>query len=184
MCDKTKDALRREMKTRAAEVTEKQKNAAESDVMAAVEALPRFAAAQTLALYAALPDEIPTRGMIDRWSRSKRVVLPVVDGGRMSFREYSGRLATGAFGIAEPDGREVEPAEIDLMIVPGAAFDRAGRRLGRGGGFYDRYLSSPRAAAIYKIGVCLPCRLVGEVPAEAHDTPMDIVITAGKAAKK
>ncbi len=69
------------------------------------------------------------------------------------------------------------PEEIDLMLVPGVAFDPAGRRLGRGRGFYDRYLSRPDATHIYKVGLCRPGALVPEVPAEAHDVVMDRVAT-------
>jgi 5-formyltetrahydrofolate cyclo-ligase len=65
------------------------------------------------------------------------------------------------------------------MIVPGMAFDPAGRRLGRGGGFYDRYLARPDAAHIYKVGLCPPEALIEEVPAEAHDIVMNRVITIG-----
>jgi 5-formyltetrahydrofolate cyclo-ligase len=118
----------------------------------------------------------------------------------MFFREYTCPecLVEGAFGIREPaplpsrarheapepvpnaaaEGRNlIPPSEIDLALVPGVAFDAAGRRLGRGGGFYDRYLARPDAAHIYKVGLCPPGALVAEVPAEAHDIPMDRVVT-------
>ncbi len=145
-----------------------------------IEALPEFAGARTVALYHALPDEVPTAEMLRRWSGSKRLALPVVMGdGEMVFREYTSTdaLAAGAFGIAEPHtGREIPPAEIDLALVPGVAFDEAGRRLGRGKGFYDRYLGHPSAAHIYRVGLCRPGALVAEVPAEAHDVVMDKIV--------
>ncbi len=166
-----------------------------------IEALPRFAEARTVALYSSLWGEVPTDGMLRRWHGVKRLALPVVlSGEEMVFREYTGEgnLTPGAFGILEPasvssrhsppschpdragkgdEGYLVPPAEIDLMLVPGVAFDAEGRRLGRGGGFYDRYLSRPDAAHIYKVGLCRSGALVPEVPAEAHDVTMDIVIT-------
>ncbi len=98
----------------------------------------------------------------------------------MSFRKYTGEgcLVSGAFSIDEPHaGREIPASEIDLMLVPGVAFDKAGRRLGRGGGFYDRYLARPDAAHIYKVGLCPLGALVAEVPAEAHDVTMNKIIT-------
>jgi 5-formyltetrahydrofolate cyclo-ligase len=146
-----------------------------------VEQLPEFAAAHTVALYHALPDEVSTAEMLARWRGVKRLALPVLTGeGTMVFREYTGEesLGAGAFGIAEPRvGREIPPSEIDLMLIPGVAFDAAGRRLGRGGGFYDRYLAQADAAHIYKVGLCRPRALVPKVPAEPHDIIMDKIIT-------
>ncbi len=148
-----------------------------------IEALPEFAAARTVALYCSLPDEVPTDGMLRCWLGRKRLALPVVsDDGSMVFREYTGgeSLSVGAFGIRGPVGeREITPEGIDLMLVPGVAFDAGGRRLGRGGGFYDRYLARADAAHIYKVGLCRARALVDEVPAEAHDVRMDKIITNG-----
>jgi hypothetical protein len=97
----------------------------------------------------------------------------------MTFREYTGKesLQKGAYNIPEPhNGRVISPSEIDLMLVPGVAFDTSGGRLGRGKGFYDRYLSRLDAAHIYKVGICLPHQLVAQVPTEPHDVRMDTVI--------
>lgn len=143
--------------------------------------------ARTIGLYIALPDEAQTAELLAKWLGEKRLALPVVLPAepaenrepRMVFREYTGPecLRKGAFGIPEPHGTpEIAPREIDLMLVPGVAFDRSGRRLGRGGGFYDRYLSQPEAAHIYKVGLCPPHALVDEVPTEPHDVRMDEII--------
>lgn len=175
------------------------------DLCSRIELLPEFASARTVALYCALPDEAPTVWMLARWFGSKRLALPVIDGDDMHFREYTGDgcLRRGAFGILEPDTTDeaslpgghfgqcnsspssranvagaqttIPPEEIDLMLVPGMAFDARGGRLGRGKGFYDRYLSRPEAAHIYKVGVCLPHRFIAEVPTEPHDIVMDAV---------
>ncbi len=145
-----------------------------------MESLPEFAAAHTVALYHALPDEVPTAALLHRWQGVKRLALPVVHpDGTMTFHQYlgPGDTAPGAFGIDEPrGGREIPPEEIDLVLIPGVAFDPAGRRLGRGRGFYDRYLAHPAAAHIYKVGICHPQALVPEVPAEPHDVVMDKII--------
>lgn len=158
------------------------RTANENIVARRIERLPRFAAARTVALYHALPDEVPTAEMLRRWHGIKRLALPVISGdGEMFFREYTGEgdLGAGTFGIAEPTaGRVIPPEDIDIALVPGVAFDAAGRRLGRGKGFYDRYLSRPDAARIYKVGICPPHALVPEVPAESHDVTMnEILIT-------
>lgn len=76
-----------------------------------------------------------------------------------------GALRAGAFRIAEPDGDAMpcEPSEIDLIVVPGTAFTQAGARMGRGRGFYDKYLSQPGFRGV-KVGVCYAHQLVGHCP--------------------
>lgn len=136
--------------------------------------------ARTLLLYSALPDEVPTRQMIDElMSQGKQVLLPrVVSETEMELRCYTSRsdLAVGAFGIMEPVGDIFYDYDtIDVAIIPGMAFDIAGHRLGRGRGYYDRFLS--QVPHVYKIGVCYPTQLVDRVPTDPHDIVMDCVIS-------
>lgn len=108
-------------------------------------------------------------------------VVPRVGGDAMRFFDYApGALRAGAFGIAEPDvdAEPCEPSEIDLIVVPGTAFTQAGARMGRGRGYYDKYLSQPGFRGV-KVGVCYAHQLVGELPVEPHDVFMDYVITDG-----
>ena len=101
----------------------------------------------------------------------------MVVGDDLELRLYAGddRLAPGAFHIEEPRGEPfTDYAGIDLAVIPGVAFDRAGNRLGRGKGYYDRLL--PRLADTYKIGLCYPFQLADSLPAEAHDVRMDEVV--------
>ena len=86
-------------------------------------------------------------------------------------------LVFGAFGILEPQGERPCPAgEIDLVVCPGVAFTADGRRLGRGRGYYDRYLGVP-AFRGFRVGVCYAHQLVDDLPVEPHDVRMDRVIT-------
>ena len=86
-------------------------------------------------------------------------------------------LVFGAFGILEPQGERPCPAgEIDLVVCPGVAFTADGRRLGRGRGYYDRYLGDP-AFRGFRVGVCYAHQLVDDLPVEPHDVRMDRVIT-------
>ena len=131
-------------------------------------------------LYHSLPDEVDTHAFIRRWSARKRILLPVVKGDDLELRLYTGddRLTEGAFHIDEPTGTAfTDYAAIDLAVIPGVAFDRRGNRLGRGKGYYDRLL--PRIPTAYKLGLCFPFQLLDQIPAEAHDIPMDEVLTAG-----
>ncbi|WP_294616767.1 5-formyltetrahydrofolate cyclo-ligase [uncultured Bacteroides sp.] len=149
-----------------------------AEILAALEAHPAFRAANIILLYHSLPDEVDTHGFIRKWSMEKRILLPVVAGDDLELRAYTGPadLAIGAYGIEEPTGALfTDYAAIDLVVVPGVAFDRNGNRLGRGKGYYDRLL--PRIPAAYKAGICFPFQVVEEVPAEPFDIRMDEVIT-------
>lgn len=136
--------------------------------------------ARIVLAYSALPDEVPTQSLLDHLvAADKTVLLPrVVNNTDMELRHYTGRhdLQPGAYGIMEPVGQPfTEYEQIDVAIIPGMAFDREGHRLGRGKGYYDRFLS--RVPNIYKIGLCFSWQLVDSVPTDEHDIRMDETVT-------
>ncbi len=138
-----------------------------------------FADADTLLLYAALPDEVETQ-MIINWliNEGKTVILPkVIDEHKMELRRYTGssNMKKGSFGIMEPNGNlYTSYNDIDVAIVPGMAFDVDGNRLGRGKGYYDRLLV--KIPNTYKIGICFSWQLVDHVPTDEHDVRMNSII--------
>lgn len=147
-------------------------------IMAKVEGHPKFRSAKVVLLYHSLKDEVDTHEFVRRWSRSKQILLPVVVGDELELRPYTApeAMSIGSYGIEEPTGsRFTDYAKIDLIIVPGVAFDLHGNRLGRGKGYYDRLL--PHLPHAYRIGVCFPFQLVEEVPAEEFDIRMHEVVT-------
>ncbi len=82
-----------------------------------------------------------------------------------------------AYGPREPRERiAVDPETVDVVVTPGLAFDREGNRLGYGGGYYDRYLAR-MGDAILRVGVAFSLQLVGRVPHEHEDQPVDVVVT-------
>ncbi len=175
----TKQALRRLMALRKGAETPESLGRLSEGVMARLEAHPAFLAAGTVLLYHSLPDEVDTRAFIRRWAERKRLLLPVVAGEELTLRLYrpGEPLMKGKFGIEEPQGNAfTDFASIALAVVPGVAFDRGGRRLGRGKGYYDRLL--PRLPGAFKIGVCFPFQLLDNIPAAPFDIPMDEVITS------
>lgn len=177
----TKREIRAEMKRRNRELSAARRDAAAQTIFAQAERLPAFREARCVALFCALGDEPPTREALHRWSREKRVVVPRVEGDQMQFCDWDPVTAcSGAFGIEEPGpgARVCPPEEIDLMFIPGVAFTASGVRLGRGRGYYDRYLSQPAVRAV-RVGVCFGHQIVGELPAEPHDAGMDEVICSG-----
>lgn len=134
-----------------------------------VEADSDFISARTILLYSSLPDEIPTGLFIERCSRTKRIVLPVVCGDTLVLREYDPeRLQSGYCGILEPSSEcpEVDPGEIDFAVIPGVAFDRECRRLGRGRGYYDRLLPDLSCPTV---SVAMPYQIVDCVPSDPWD---------------
>lgn len=141
---------------------------------------PRLINADTLLLYSALQDEVPTQSLLDELvAQGKTVLLPrVVSDTDMELRQYTGLqdLQVGAFGILEPTGKLFTDYEkIDVAVVPGMAFDKEGHRLGRGKGYYDRFLRLlPKT---YKIGICFSWQLVDNVPTDEHDILMDQIMT-------
>ena len=128
---------------------------------------------------------VPFRQEVDTWplmrialAEGKTVAVPKVEGREMTFYRITGEddLVPGSFGILEPKENcpAVSPASDDVMLLPGAAFDREGHRIGYGGGFYDRYLEKHPEPV--KIGICFDFQLVDAIPAETFDQAADAVI--------
>ena len=154
-------------------------------VMERLSAMPRFRDAKNILFYWAMQDEVYTQDTVLMCASSgKNVFLPVVDGENLRIRRFSGRAALvpgESYSIPEPvDGsEEVRISDIDLVVVPGVAFDADGGRMGRGKGFYDRLLAGASdcfAGGPYKVGVCFDFQMVDEVPREPHDMLMDAVV--------
>ena len=136
-----------------------------------------FKEARCIALYCATRNEVRTSKLIEKYHTKKRIVLPVIAGENMHFHPYTGKdnLKKGAFGILEPVSEEIIPPEsIDLFIVPGMAFDAGCNRLGRGKGYYDRYLSGIDRPII---GLCFGYQLLESIPHETHDKKMTFILT-------
>lgn len=144
----------------------------------------RVIEAQTILLYHALPDEVDTTALLSTLqSQGKMLLLPkVISDTDMTIHRYHGEETLrkdNSFGIMEPDNAPfTDFSSIDLMIIPGMAFDDKCHRLGRGKGYYDRFLAQVPADK-YKIGVCFPFQMLPEVPSEATDVLMDEVVSGG-----
>lgn len=164
------------MRARKALLSNDERLSAANAVFRQVEQNPAFMLAERILVYHSLPDELSTLDFIDRWYTRKRFFLPRVNGVNLDILPYDrSRLHLGAFHIEEPDGEELTPVEdIELIIVPGVAYDRRGCRVGRGKGYYDRLLSGTKAV---KIGVAYDFQLVDDIDTDEFDVPVDIVIT-------
>ncbi len=143
--------------------------------------LPHFANAHTIAAFIPLRGELDPNPIVEAARASnKKVTLPRVhEESELSFHYYNAGdpLHPSACGVHEPlpESPEATPEEIDLVLVPGLAFDERGYRIGHGRGFYDRFL--PRVPRATKIGVAYDFQLVAEVPRARWDQPVDYVVT-------
>ena len=119
------------------------------------------------------PDTDPLFALVR--ADGKRLLLPRVEGGLIVVADGDGPMATSRFGVSEPQGPALDPAEVGFVIVPGLAFTVAGDRLGYGAGYYDRFLPTVH---VPNVGVCFDEQIVDELPVEPHDVRVDRVISA------
>lgn len=142
---------------------------------------PEFADARSVMIFLPIPGEIDPRDIARAaWSAGKRVAVPkirttgVMDA--IEIRSLDQDLAAGAMNILEPIGNEVlATGELDLIVAPALAFDRKGARLGRGGGYYDRFIALHDGALV--CGLAFDRQLLDEVPSEPHDRPVTMLVT-------
>lgn len=142
--------------------------------------LPELSKARLVMVFASFGAEISTEPAIARLAgRGRRLLLPYLVEGSMDAAEFDPGepLEATAYGPKEPARRvAADPSAIDLVVVPGLAFDRAGHRLGYGGGHYDRYLGRLRHDAL-RVGICFHAQLVDLVPHGPADRRVHVVVT-------
>jgi 5-formyltetrahydrofolate cyclo-ligase len=153
-------------------------------ISARLESLPEFSSANFVLMYAATEREPQTKSVIARsLARGKRIFLPKFDEKLQKYVAVSVKnlsdLQRGKHGILEPLASDVADfAKLDVVVMPGLAFDARGNRLGRGAGVFDRM--SREAVRAVKIGLAFDVQIVREVPAEPHDVVLDIIVTETK----
>ena len=183
-----KVAIRREMKARRKALTPEEKAAADAAICEKLKAwdvvgemVDPFDFGSPLAVYLASPDEINIDPYIEHMLHAGvNVVVPCWNGETYELAKLKGldekNLRRGPMGIREPiDADVVEPKNVSAWIIPGLAFTRGGKRLGYGGGWYDRFLASAPKGAI-KIGVAYSFQIVDDLPAEPHDIPLTDIV--------
>lgn len=177
-----KKSIRREISSRKKLYSTEERIKRSESIAIEVKKDPKVMEARNILLYWSMKDEVFTHALIAELSVNKNVYLPVVSGDNLLIKRYTGdrELVKGeSFEIPEPptEAQEVPLSVIDVVIVPGVAFDLAGGRMGRGKGFYDRLFAAYPEASPYKIGICFDFQVVDSVPREEHDIVMDRIIT-------
>ena len=178
-----KNELRKYIREEKRQFTQQQLGEMSLGIMSSLLSNPRVNDADTILMYHSLPDEVDTHSALDQLiAMGKKVLLPkVISDMEMTIHEYTGKDSlkpSEPYGILEPITPEYSIVNFQFSIVavvPGMAFDKQGHRLGRGKGYYDRFLS--RVPNIYKIGVCFPFQMLETIPSEITDVVMDEVIT-------
>ena len=185
-----KKALRKIIKVRVSVISANERRKREEILHNNLFSMPEFLAAESVMLFANLPDEIDTFSLIDKcFAMGKKVFLPVINGDDMTACEFNGEYRLGRYDIKEPvdvrdsvtelvdvllTDREKVPEHFDFILVPGVAFSPNGYRLGRGKGYYDKFLSE--YSNLFTVGVCFREQFYLDIPTEPHDIPMHKVI--------
>lgn len=171
-----KKTLRRQMRDVKAAITTEEKKNKSTLIFEYIEKQPWFINAKFVMCYWSLPDEVLTHDFCRKWMNKKIILLPRMTGPDIIPVMFDGTLAKEPIlGVEEPQGPEFSQIDmINIIIVPGVAFDASGNRMGRGKGYYDKFLLSTKAL---KVGVCFAEQLVAQIPTDHHDLPMDLIVS-------
>ena len=173
-----KTLLRREIRQKKAALTQEQIHRASVDLTEQFCSHPLYRKAETIFAYLSYNQEVRTEYLIERaWAEGKKVAVPKIIHDEMVFLalEKGDPIAEGYKGIPEPVKEIPLQDPTALVLLPGLAFDPTGRRLGYGGGFYDRFLSvEPHPT----IALCFDFQMLPHLDTEEHDIPADVVLTA------
>lgn len=172
-----KEAFRKKIASLKKEYTAEDFFHKSEEVLSVLEITGVFQQAKNICIYNAIHGEVATQTLIQKWGTQKNFYLPVVDRSNLIFRKYTPEtlFETSKLGIQEPLGiNYTDFKKIDLVIVPGTAFDRKCNRLGRGKGYYDRFLSQINAT---KIGICFDFQLFDSIPTDDKDIQMQMIVS-------
>lgn len=178
-----KDELRSDMRAKRRAMTDLQVRGKSQSICRLLFSLDCIKNAKTVCTFIAAFKEPDTAEIIQKLRETKKTVaVPVTDTENitlsLSYIDGLDSLKKGAYGIPEPEIINIaHAADMEVILVPGLAFDKNGGRMGFGKGYYDRLLSDTRAV---KIGLCYEFQLYDNIPTEPHDVPMDLIITEEK----
>ena len=178
----SKTALRQQVRERLTGLPSNQRKSGSDAIVVRVRSLPAWSSAPAILLFAPMPDEPDIWPLVETaLAEGKTLGLPRFSSQAQTYvaarvREIQPDICTGKYGIREPSEAcsAIPWADIELIVVPGVAFDLRGHRLGRGRGHYDRMLAQVRGI---KCGVAFDEQIVDEIPAAKHDVHMNLVVT-------
>lgn len=184
MTAKAKTALRVAVLRRREALPEGERTSLSRRILAEVLDLPSYRRSGIVLAYASFGSELTTDEFLRRVLEDGKVLLlPRVEHnslGLYEVRDVVRDLAPGTWGIREPVPNRcqaVDPGGVGFALIPGVAFDRGGRRLGYGGGFYDRLLKDGLPVSTPLVSGAFEVQILDEVPVDPHDAPVDVVVT-------
>lgn len=172
-----KKNIRKDIAARKSKYSKEQLEEMSYSIIKNLMELDVYKKANVVLLYYSMPDEVNTKGLISNAHVSKKIILPVVTKAGLLLKEYISEESLGVskYGIKEPVGNiYLGNDDIDLVVVPGIAFDRSLNRMGRGMGYYDGLLPKINAP---KVAICFDFQLIDEVPTDERDIKMDMVVS-------
>ena len=181
---KEKKALRLMIRaTMRAQWTEEYWQKVSQKVCQQIETFLPFVRSQCIALYCAMPDEVDLTDILERYKEEKTLVIPRVEGEDINFYHYQpdSLITSEDYKILEPTAafqEAIDPSDIELILVPGLAFDPRGGRMGRGKGFYDRFFA--RCPQALRVAVTSSLQIVDKIPLDPWDVLMHYIITEDK----
>jgi len=177
---RSKQDIRKQVEAKRKALDAQWLKAASARVVENLQSLEVFQSSETVALYMAIAGEVNLDSLFPKcWELGKRTCIPVFNAKtklyEMAEITPETECFTGHYGIQEPLSPALFPmGNVDLVVVPGVAFDREGSRLGRGGGYYDRLLEGFSGASV---AVAFDFQILPKIPLEQHDKPVDILVT-------
>ena len=182
--DLTKEELREKMLTKRANLTPIEREEKSRVIKEKLFNQSEFKRAKTIMFYVAFRKEVETEQMIkESLAAKKEVVVPITDQEKKQLylsqlKDYDRELEAGTYGIKKPAAdyyRPIKQDKLDLVVVPGVAFDTQGNRLGYGGGYYDRLLAG--LTSVSRVGVSFEQQVAANIAAAEHDQPVNKIIT-------
>ena len=177
-----KEKLRKEIKEKRRKLTKEENRKKSKEVKERLFGLKEYRDAESVLFYVSYDDEVFTHDMIKEALKDKRVIVPISNKEdcslSLSILKNWDDLEISSYGILEPKKDciiEVSIEDVDLIVVPGVAFDTKGNRMGHGKGYYDRLLENKKQ--IPTIGLALEFQIIDQIPTEKHDIPLDKIVT-------
>lgn len=175
--------LRKQIKARIAELTERQRAQQSKLACQNLINIPQFKNASVIMVFLSLPHEVDTTTIIlQAWQQGKTVAVPKISWQQrhmlpIQINSLDSGISIEKFGLRNPTtGLPMPIEDINLVITPALAFDRQGNRLGRGGAYFDRFFASKQLNA-RKCGLVFSQQIVDSIPMEAHDKTVDLIVT-------
>ena len=171
----SKEVVRERVSNIRKSLTKEEIDNRSKQIISRLNGLEEFIEAINIHCYVSKNSEVDTQELFGL--KGKNFFIPYVEDENIKYSRFDGfeNLKKNAYGILEPVNPISEETELDIIIIPGIAFDKKCNRIGYGKGYYDRFLA--KHGKTFKIGLAFECQIVDEISVEEYDVPVDVVVT-------